>query len=896
MSDRPDPDALLAAIQKEEALAERGKLKIFLGMAAGVGKTYTMLESAQQQRAGGVDVVIGYVELHGRAETEALIDGLPVVPRTRFEHENRVIEEMNLDGVLARKPTLALVDELAHTNAPGSRHPKRYQDVLELLDAGIDVYTTVNVQHFESRADAVRQITGITVTETVPDSLLDSAFEIELIDLSPEELRKRLAEGKVYTPERAELAAHNFFREGNLTALREMALRLTAEQVDHDLQDYRTLKQITTTWKSLERLMVGVSPSPLSERLVRWTRRMSHSLEAPWLAVYVESSRVLSPADQAQLAHNIDLVKTLGGELITTSDVDVISALMRIARQRNVTQIVVGKPLRSAFQEFLSGGSLVNRLVRASGEIDIYVVTGDESDVKTVRPPIPVPVFHSELKQYIIAIGVIVSVLLIGLLIVPLFGYQSVALLLLTAVLLIGLFVGRGPVLIAATLSALLWDFLFIPPIFTFSISKVEDGLIFILYFFTAIITGTLTARARDQEKLVRLREERTMALYEFTRGIANALTLDEIVSQAVHAIQRSFGAELVIVLQGADGTLRSHPHSASTFTLDEKEWGVADWSFHNAKPAGLFTDTLPSASAQYLPLIIPGGVVGVVGIRPRQSERLSLDQDALLETLVSQTALAIQRAILDKSAERTAVLEESERLYTTLLNSISHELRTPIATIMGATSVLLDQKSVPSDQSRQELGSDIQDATQRLNRLVDNLLDMTRLDSGRLALSLEWSDVNDLIHASVKRVEASLSKHDLIVEVPPNLPLIRIDFVLLEQALVNLLHNAAMYTPPGTRVRVNAQVDGDELLIIVADRGPGLPVEDTQRVFEKFYRAPGAATGGTGLGLSIVRGLVEAHGGTITAENRPTRGGARFIIRLPLEKPPQPAQESAKP
>ncbi len=888
---RPDPDVLLAAVQKEEEQAQHGKLKIFLGMAAGVGKTYAMLESAQQRKAEGVDVVIGYVELHGRAETERLLKDMEIIPRQKIEYQGKMLEEMDIDAILKRKPALALVDELAHTNVIGARHPKRYQDVLELLDAGIDVYTTVNVQHFESRTDAVRQITGITVYETVPDSLLDAAYEVELIDLPPEELRKRLAEGKIYTPERAELAAHNFFREGNLTALREMALRLTAERVDHELQDYRQLKRITGTWKALDRLMVAVSPSPLSERLVRWTRRMAHNLEAPWIGVYVESPRLLGPVDQRQLTRNLELVAELGGEPITTSGTDVIESLMRVAHQQNVTQIVVGKPLRTQWQELLTGGSLVNRLVRVSENIDIYVVTGDVTDTAP-HSLFTAPRIHSGLKQYLIAVIVVAAMLAFSYVIRPLISYQAVAVLLLFTVLVLGLFVGRGPVLMAATLSAIFWDFLFIPPLFTFNITKLEDALTFALYFIIALITGTLTARVGEQERYVRQREERTQALYDFTRETAGAGTLDGILRTAVDQIGHVFNADVLVLLRDTTDRLAETPHPASTLSLDDKERAVAIWAFSNNKIAGRFTDTLPSAQAQYLPLATPGGAVGILGIRLRKPERLTLDQEALLETFVNQVALAVERAVLDKAAARTAILEESERLYSTLLNSISHELRTPLATIAGASSVLLDENVTNNPQAQKALSLDIQDATERLNRLVDNLLDMTRLESGKLKLNLEWCDVSDLINESVKRVKKELADHDLIVEIPPDLPLVKVDFVLIEQALVNLLHNAASYTPPGTRVRVMAKAADSELLITVADRGKGLPPEDVERVFEKFYRAPGSATGGTGLGLSITRGLVEAHGGTITAENRPTRGGARFLIRLPLQPAPETPPE----
>ncbi len=491
---RPDPDALLAAINKAEARQQRGHLKIFFGMAAGVGKTYAMLEAALQRQADGVEVVIGYVETHGRAETEAMLVGLPQVARQQLEYRGAQFEEMDLDAILTRHPPLVLVDELAHTNIPGARHPKRYQDVLELLDAGIDVYTTINVQHLESRADTVRQITGITVRETVPDSILELADEIELVDLAPEELQKRLAEGKVYLGEQAEAAAQHFFRTGNLTALREMALRLTAERVDHQLQDYMQLKQIAGPWKSGERLMVAISPSPLSERLVRWTRRMAYNLEASWLAVYVETPQTLSADQQAQLARNLDLARELGGEVITTAGEDVISALLRVARQRNVTQVVVGKPVRARLRETLTGGSLVNRLIRLSGSIDVYVVTGDETETSG-QPIATRPVLHSNLRQYVAAVLVVAGVTGLNLLATHFINYRAVALVYLFAVLLIGLFVGRGPVLVAAALSAMLWNFLFIPPQLTITISAFDDVLMFGMYFIAALATGQLTAR-----------------------------------------------------------------------------------------------------------------------------------------------------------------------------------------------------------------------------------------------------------------------------------------------------------------------------------------------------------------------------------------------------------------
>ena len=889
---RPDPDALLAAVQHEEDTLQRGKLKIFFGMAAGVGKTYSMLEAAQQRKAEGVDVVIAIVETHGRAETQELLEGLDILPRKKIEYRGTVLEEMDIDAILARRPKLALVDELAHSNAPGSRHPKRYQDVLELLDASIDVYTTINVQHLESRADTVRQITGITVHETVPDSIVEQANEIELIDLPPEELRKRLAEGKVYTGDRAELAARNFFRQGNLTALREMALRLTAERVDHQLQDYMQVKHIAGPWKSRERLMVAVSGNELSARLVRWTRRMAYTLEAPWIAVNIETAHPQSDTVKAQLAQVLGLARELGAEVITTLDEDVPRALLRIARQRNATQIVIGKPARGLWQAFFGHAQVVNRLIQESGDIDVYVVSGDRSE-KDERMPAIEWEQRTHWPQYALSLGVVAATTLISLVLSQWVGYRAIALLYMFVISILALFSGRGPVLVAAAVTAVLWDFLFIPPRFTLVIGELEDVLMFAMYFIVALITGTLTSRLRTQERAVRRREERASAMYTLAREVASAVTMDDVLETAVKQIGQAFNADVAFLLSHPDDQLADEPHPASTFTLTEKEASVALMAFDKERPTGRFTDTLPFAEAQYLPLHAPSGVVGVMGVRTRDKERPSIDQQILLETFARQVALAIERERLDEAAEHSRVVVESERLYKTLLNSVSHELRTPIAAITGAASSLLDPKTGDNPAIRKMLIGEIQGGADRLNRVVENLLDMTRLESGRLKPNLEWCDANDLLNVAVNRVRPDLEDHEVVLDLAPDLPLIRVDFVLLEQALLNLLHNAAIHTPPGTRVRVTSQVDGSDVLLIVADRGPGLPPGDLKRVFDKFYRAPNAPPGGTGRGLSIARGLVEAQGGGITAENR-SNGGARFIIRFPIGQQPQVPVESS--
>ncbi len=889
---RPDPDNLLAAVQKDENRQHRGKLKIFFGMAAGVGKTYAMLDNARQRQAEGIDVVIGYVETHKRAETDALLVGLETVPRQKIEYRGTILEEMDTDAIMARKPELVLVDELAHTNVPGARHVKRYQDVVELLDYGFNVYTTVNVQHFESRADTVKQITGVTVHETVPDSILDLADEIELIDLSPDDLRKRLAEGKVYTTERAETAANSFFRTGNLTALREMALRLTAEHVDHQLKDYMQVKSIAGPWKSGEHLMVAVGPSPFSEQLIRWTRRVAYNLEAPWIAAYVESNQIVSAEAKSQLAENLSLARDLGGEVLVTAGNDIDTVLIQLARQRNVTQIVVGKPMSSPLQRFMRGGSLVDKLIKASGDIDIFVVTGDKTEAKGSRLAFLRPVRQSSWRQYVISLVIVAIITGIDLLALKWMSYEAVGLTELFAVLIIAVYLGRGPALLAAAVSAISWNFLFITPQFTFEISYLQDVILISMYFVIAIFTGNMTSRIRTQERQARYNADRTLALYTLAHETATAVNMEDVLRTAVSQIGRVFGAEVAIMLP-KDGKLARQGQPSSTFNVEEKDYGVASWVFENGKPAGRFTNTLPAATAQYLPLLTPNRIVGILGIRTRQNERLSFDEEALLETFSNQIALVIERELLDEAAEQSAMLQESERLYRTLLNSISHELRTPIAAIMGASSNLLEPHMWTNETIRTELTRDIQDSADRLNRLVENLLDMSRLDSGRLNLKLAWCDVSDVIGVSVKRVGKCLVQRPMTIHIAPNLPLVQMDFVLIEQVLINLLDNICHYTPIGTTVELSAELKDHSLVLTLSDTGPGIPPDDVERIFEKFYRVPGTATGGTGLGLSICRGLVEAHGGTLTASNQ-EKGGASFVMRLPANSVPPPVKEAA--
>ncbi len=904
MSDdfRPDPDALLAAIsraERAEGSPTRGRLKVFLGMSAGVGKTYAMLEAAQKAKREGRDVVIGYVESHGRKETDALTEGLPVIPRRTVEHGGVTLSEMDLDAVLARRPELALVDELAHSNAPGSRHPKRWQDVAEILAAGIDVFTTLNVQHIESRTDTVRQITGSTIYETVPDRVLDGA-EIELVDLPPEELMKRLATGKVYQGERAEAALFNFFREGNLTALREIALRYAAGRVGRDVQDYLQAMQIEGPWKTGDRLLVAVSASPLSAQLIRWTRRMADSLHTEWLAVHVESARNAVGPAPPQLTKNLALARELGAEVVTTADEEFSRGLLRVARQHNVAQIVVGKPGGTWFAQW-RGMRRLQRLLRQSGSVDILVVRADELPATAAgpeavaRPAASQPVAferdvdRSRAEQYGTAIGIIAAVSFANAFLAPLLGYRSVALTYLFSVVGLAMFLGRGPILVAAGLSALLWNFFFLPPTYTFYITNVEDGLMFGLYFVVAAVLGQLVAKVRGQEQANRRREERATALYLLTRDLAEAASADEVVRTVAKRIGEVFHARAALLPTDSQGRLEGKPHPASTLMISDKEHGVAAWAHHHGQAAGRFTDNLPLAEALHLPLRAGGRPVGVLSVQLDAPSPPSLDQRDLLEAFARQTALMLDRERLRDSEQSSRLVAESERLGKTLLNSISHELRTPLAAITSATSGL--RQAGPLTPVQVALAGEIAEASDRLNRLVRNLLDVARLEAGHLQPHLDWCDPADLCQVALKNVWPQLAGRPVVVNLPSGLPLVKADFVLLDQALSNLLANVAVHTPPGTAVELTARLGGKELLIEVADHGPGLAPEDLPRVFEKFYRAGSAKAGGTGLGLSIVKGFVEANGGRVEVANRPG-GGAVFTIRLPVgDAPSLPAE-----
>jgi two-component system sensor histidine kinase KdpD len=875
---RPNPNVLLATLHQEEARASRGRLKIFFGMCPGVGKTYAMLKAARQELHDGQEVVAGIVETHGRAETEALLVGLPVIPRKQVEYRGAQLKEMDLEAVLARRPKLVLVDELAHANAPESRHPKRYQDVIELLDAGIDVFTTLNVQHVESRADAVRQITSASVHETVPDSILELADQIELVDITAEALLERLREGKVYLGDQAQTAAENFFQDTKLTALRELALRFTAERVEKRLRELRA-RSSPTIWRSGERLLVAVGPSPTSRQLVRWTRRMAASQGASWIAVSVESSRPLEDEAKRTLDHNLALARELGAEVIVTHSDDITDALVRVALQNNATQIVVGKSRNPRWLDRLRGGNLADRLLHAHGPFDLYVVPDERAAEKPARTWIDWhSAMSSPLHEYGAVFGAMTSVSFMAWPLTNLIGYRSIGVIFLLTVIGLSLRLGRGPLLFAGVLAALVWDYFFIPPRFTFVIGSVEDAALYTATIIAALVSGQLTARIRDQARHERMREERATALFHLTRALSAARTLDEGVFAALRQADTLFKAQTALLIADDSGESLI-PHFADSFTLDEKERSVADWAWRKRKNAGRFSNTLPMAEGFHVPLLREDRAIGVFVVRVAKDATLTLAQRDLIESYAAQLALLVEREQLRAVSEREKLLAESDKLHRALLDGVSHELKTPLAVLSAAAENLPTETNSPVGRIVQE----IRTATRRLNRLVGNLIDQTRLETGMLRPKIDWCDANDLLNAATDGISESLAGHPLEVDVPDDMPLFRADAAIMELVLANLLLNAALHTPSGTPLFLATGIDRakNRIFFTVADRGPGLPPEIRSRLFKKFQRGDTAHAGGLGLGLSIIHGFVVAQDGEIVAGENPG-GGAVFTVYLP--------------
>ena len=891
---RPDPDALLARVKDDESRARRGRLRIFFGATAGVGKSYAMLEAARRQRADGVDVVVGYVELHGRPDTEALLEGLEILPPMLLEHRGITLTEFDLDGALARKPKLLIVDELAHSNHPGARHPKRWQDVEELLSAGIDVYTTVNVQHLESLHDVVAQITGVDVRETVPDRVFGGADEVELIDLPPDELLERLAEGKVYVPEKARQAAQNFFREGNLIALRQLALRATAERVDAAMREYRERHAISATWAANERILVCVGPDPLSTRLVRSAARMASALHAEWLAVYVETPKLvrLPQAARDRILQTLRLAADLGAESANLSGESVAATLIEFARQRNISRIIVGKPLRPRWRDRFDV-SLVDELIRLSGTIDIYVISGELGEERPAPPRIPTR--SSLWPAYLKALAVVAAATLVCSFMTGRFESTNIVMVYLLGTVVVAARFGRGPAVMAAVLSVCLFDFMFVPPKYSFAVSDTQYVITFAVMLTTAFLISHLAARGKRQASVARQRERRAAELYALSRELARRRTIDEIARFLVRHVLASIAGEAAVLLPDADGKIQDPEHfcdrgtpraaaSANRFPVPGNDLGIAQWAYDHRKKAGLNTDTLASATAMYLPLSALKRNIGVLGLRPTDPRQLQIpEQMGLVEALINQAAIAMERVQLAAAAQDASVQIESERLRNVLLSAISHDFRTPLATIIGSASTLRDSDAALGEARRRALLDTLLHEADRMNRLVGNLLDLTRFSEGRIELRHDWVAIDELVGAVLARLASLLASHPVTLHMPPEPPLVQGDEVMLEQVLSNLVENVARHTPAGTPFEISARADDDTLEIVVRDRGPGFPPGEETRVFEKFHQArPESAQSGFGLGLAISKAIVEAHGGTISAANA-SGGGAEFRFSLPL-------------
>ncbi len=887
MSDRgarPSPEALLAAANQEG----RGRLKIFLGAAPGVGKTYEMLLTAQARRRERVDVVVGVVETHGRRETEALLEGLEVIPRREVEYKGHRLTEMDLDLILKRRPQLVLIDELAHSNAPGSRHPKRYLDVEELIAAGIDVYTTLNIQHVDSLNDVIARITRIRVRETVPDSILDHADDIEVVDIAPDDLIQRLHEGKVYVPQQAERAVRHYFQPGNLTALRELALRRTAQRVDDQLLSHMRAHAIPGPWDAGDRVLVCVSEASSTAALIRYARRVADRLHGPLTAIYVETARTtrLNDAERDRIAEFLRLAERLGASTIRIPGRKIADEVIAYAEANNITQIVIGKSNRTRWFEILHG-SVVHDLVRKSGPISVHVMSAEAAEpapprsVATRPRAEPVPA-----RAYAGAAGAVVTALGLGLLIERLVGVQSISLVFLMAVLASAIAWGLRPALFACLLSVLVYNFFFLPPLYTFTIADPENVVALFFFGLVAVVISNLTAATRRQIVSARVRAKTTGELYAFSRKLAAIGTLDDLLWATAYQVSSMLSVRTVLLLPGKEGeSLDLACGYPPEDQIDDADMAAARWSWEHNRAAGRGADTLPGGKWLFLPLRTGSGSIGVIGIDRDAPGPLTPDERRLLDALADQAAVAIERISLARGLAEARVLGETERLRAALLTSISHDLRTPLATILGTVSGLRSYADKYDETQRAELLATLQDEAERLNRFVNNLLDMTRLESGALELKLDLVDIAEIVGAALERAGSVLAHHRVELVIAADLPMLRLDQILFEQVLFNLLDNAAKYAPPGSRINVHARREGDVVAIEVSDEGPGIPPEDLERVFDKFYRvqAQDRRRAGTGLGLAICRGFVEAQGGRIDARNRRDRSGAVLTIRLPV-------------
>ncbi|CUI17987.1 osmosensitive K+ channel signal transduction histidine kinase [Candidatus Protochlamydia naegleriophila] len=870
--DRLSPDEILKAIQKQESQKELGKLKIFFGMSAGVGKTYSMLQEAQQRLKEGVNVVIGTINTHGRKETEALLEGLPIIPEKWVKYKDTVFEELDLETIIDTKPELVLVDELAHTNMPGSKHPKRWQDVIEILDAGIDVYTTLNVQHIESRKDIVESLTGIQIRETVPDLILERATSIELIDIPPPELLRRLQEGKVYLGEQSRVAAENFFQEENLMALREIALRFTAEKVDHDLHGMLHGKG----WKTRERLMVAISASPSSEQLIRAARRLSFELDAPWIAVHIDTGVRLNDQDQARLNRHFNLARELGAEVITTHDLDIAAALQRIARQRDITRIVIGRPPKKKFNPWtLFQGSFIDRLENENKHIDI-VILRQEKLTNIYQRAVSTYQMTSPWSAYGLAIAFGIVITAVGLAVSPLIGYKSVGFIFLLGILILSFFVGRGPIFLAAVLSAVCWDLLFIPPLFTQTISDPEDITLVIIYFFVAAIMGTMTSRMREQDQFLHKREENTERLYEIERDIANATNLQYLRLNVCSRLENMFSGKFDILTKSPDNQLIID--GQLPLLKEEKERVAADWVFQNGKVGGWSTDTLPSAEGIYFPIKFSKSTVGVLVYFPKRGRSLSMEEMSFIQTVAQQLGIYLERYIFEERVSRQDYTRQIERMHQSIFHSLNRSFYTPLKEISKINHQIQQAELSPHIRS---LVSKMEQFISNIKFTVDNIIAMSELESGFVHFDRKKHAIKELIEHSLNETKPFVNGHPIKLKLPSQPMFLPFDFNLLKLALNNLLLNAIEYSPSSSPIFIKVQVLENEFWLSVIDEGPGIPEDVSPLIFDKFYHVSSESKG-LGLGLAIVKSVVDIHQRKIEVKNREEKG-TEFSLILPI-------------
>ncbi|MFA5839332.1 MAG: sensor histidine kinase KdpD [Candidatus Margulisiibacteriota bacterium] len=865
----------------------RGKLKIFIGYAPGVGKSYSMLNEGNRRFQRGEEIVLGYVEIHGRQDTEKQIGNLEVIPRKKIHYSGKILEEMDAEAIIKRHPTTVLVDEIAHTNVPGSKNKKRYEDVKEILAAGINVITTLNVQHLESLNDIIKQITGVTVRETIPDGFVEKADEVVAVDITVDALLNRLKRGDVYKKEKIPDALRNFFREGNLNALREITLRQTAQEVDEELEEYMKSHGIRESWQTTERIMVCISPSANAKRLIRRGALIARRYRCEWFVVAVESNVVYaekwSPKDKEDLENNFTLAKQLGAATVILSGRSISDELAKFAKEKNISQIVIGHSEKSPFQSIFTG-STTSRLLSETKNIAIHVIpTGGElaNDDHWMKM-----LFGSDLtvSDFWKTLLMILAVSGLNYFLVPFLGYQAVGFIFLLAVLVLSMFVSFIYIVLFAILSSLIWNFFFIQPIGTFVIHNPADLIMSIFYVITAIVTGYLTSKIRRDEKLLALREARTDTMHRITSIIASA--------KDRHTCSLEIEREISVILPGKCKVIVKSEKVGfenilrQTITSDEKELSVAMWSYEKGGVAGWSTETLSFAGAMYLPLKGPSENIGVLLYRPEHYRKLSPDENIFLIASANQLAIYLEREILRERSIEAEELKKSETLYRTILDSVSHEVKTPVTSILGIASALEDENIINDKNKKVDLLQELSDSADRLNRIVSNLLDMSRLASDVLALRKDWQDIGEVINLCVQHLGSKLSKHNVQIEIEEGLPLTMLDFALFESALSNIIINAATYTPEGTKLNISASREMEQLIIRVADAGPGVNEEELPLIFDKFYRTKDAPAGGTGLGLAIAKAVIEAHGGKIEAFNR-NEGGLEIKITLPIGQQP---------